>query len=107
MKKIIRLTENDLTRIIERVIQEQSVDHSCLKNAGFKFVEGGNAYNQIGKPMKFEGHYEGSYMGKMGRFLLNGNFSTNDEKQQGKWKCENNKVVVFDLKTYKFPKLPF
>lgn len=38
MKKIVRLTESDLVRIVKRVIREenQSVDTVCLERAGYK-----------------------------------------------------------------------
>jgi hypothetical protein len=52
MKKIIRLTESDLTRIVRRVINEQgdTLDLqliSCLKNKGYKSVDTGGKYRYM------------------------------------------------------------
>ena len=52
MKKIIRLTESDLTRIVRRVINEQgdTLDSqliSCLKNKGYKLIDTGGKYRYM------------------------------------------------------------
>ena len=52
MKKIIRLTESDLTRIVRRVINEQgdNLDSqliSCLKNKGYKSIDTGGKYRYM------------------------------------------------------------
>jgi hypothetical protein len=52
MKKIIKLTESDLTRIVRRVINEQgdNLDSqliSCLKNKGYKSIDTGGKYRYM------------------------------------------------------------
>jgi hypothetical protein len=49
MEKITRLTESDLTRLVRRVIEEQTtMDDSCLKKMGFKFYpKSGNSMRQV------------------------------------------------------------
>ena len=51
MKRIIRLTESDLNRIVKRVIKEQSIS-STVKNMFRDFMEGGDIdYNYIENSM--------------------------------------------------------
>jgi len=54
MKKIIRLTESDLTRIVRRVIMEQESDPvKCLTEKGYTEVntndKGVTTYSKVGK----------------------------------------------------------
>jgi hypothetical protein len=58
MKKVIRLTEADLTRIVRRVISEQMTTNSkeCLINAGFeRGTMGGPATRRVIYEKKFQG----------------------------------------------------
>jgi len=65
MKRIIRLTENDLTRIVKRVISEQSVDAKKLEDILIsKFINDGNAgkeYLTAGMRKEFFNDYEIEY----------------------------------------------
>jgi hypothetical protein len=52
MRKIIKLTESDLTRIVKRVVNEQKNTSdsqliSCLKNKGYKSVDTGGKYRYM------------------------------------------------------------
>jgi hypothetical protein len=101
MKKVVRLTENDLVRLVEKVISEQNQDVSCLKS--FKFVPekkkvpgSSNAPVNAARPA----YYDGQYEGKPGLFYLNGSVRLilgGFSYQWGKWACESGKIRVFDL----------
>lgn len=72
MKKILRLTESDLTRLVKRVIQEQSEQGEDLKTIKNLFVSKGYSFNPAGG-YKLHGHKEttGPIKGKDGKYVWN------------------------------------
>ena len=112
------ISQDEKNRILEmhsgkkNVISEQSftpIPSDCLSRAGFVKREGGVAHNQEGRPMKGYGGWEGTYQGKKTSLSLNGNVNIENKNifVNGKWKCENEKLVIYDLKTTPMPKMPF
>jgi len=112
------ISQEEKNRILEMhsgnktVISEQpttSIPSDCLASAGFVKQKGGVARNQVGKPMPFDGGYEGVYQGKKTILFPAGNANIEDKNNivNGKWKCENGKLVIYDLKTTPMPKIPF
>jgi len=89
MKRKVRLTETQLTQIINRIISEQPTtqnDMSCVKE--FKFNEKNKSYRVIND--KYDGVFKEDgtcqiYYSKSAWII-----------QDGKWKCENGELVVFD-----------
>ncbi len=112
MKKIVRLTESELVRLVKKVIEEQEptkLSTDCLSAAGFVKKKDIVANNQVGKPMVKSGGYEGIYKGKKTRLTVHGDVEI-DEKNNyvtGKWKCENGKLVIYNIDKSKMPNLPF
>jgi len=96
MKKIVRLTESDLIRIVKRVIKEesQSVDTVCLEQAGYiEEIIGGPQVRRI------------EYQKKTGNVLRSIDSKTGVmEKFDGKIKyecncsCSNGKVTESNCK---------
>ena len=112
------ISQEEKSRILEmhsgkkNVISEQpttSIPSDCLVSSGFVKRKGGVARNQVGKPMPFDGGYEGVYQGKKTILFPAGNANIEDKNNivNGKWKCENGKLVIYDLKTTPMPKMPF
>jgi hypothetical protein len=105
MKKIIRLTESDLTRIVQRVIQEQmessANDVSCLVNAGCKKgTTGGGAttaevYEKTVGPLTYQ------FSTRINQVRVFGGSSN----QVGTWECDPTStgpikgVKISNLKT--------
>jgi hypothetical protein len=102
MKKVIRLTESDLARLIKRVIKEElsnNVDDSCLKNMGFEFLKG----QKVGV-YNVPSSYRGKYQGSQTTFFLDGTMKVMGERHQGKegkWKCESGQLKVISLSGWK------
>jgi DNA-directed RNA polymerase subunit E'/Rpb7 len=102
MKKVIRLTESDLTRLIKKVIKEElanNVDDSCLKNMGFEF-QTGKKVGVYNVPSSYRGKYQGSET----TFYLDGTMKVKGERYQGKegkWKCESGQLKVISLSDWK------
>jgi hypothetical protein len=112
MKKVIRLTEDDLKKIIKRVIEEeydenenhsllteQNSDSSCLVKSGLK-------KEQIGGPMTKRTVYSTVINGLNYQYDLSGNvriFGNNSNTEQvGKWTCDSkspNGIKITNLKT--------
>jgi len=108
MKKVIRLTEDDLTRLVRRVIKEQSeksvyktatkVDESCLIQGGFK-------KKMVGGPMTKSEVYQKSINGKTHQLNVDGyaRIIENDEMESiGKWVCDMSsphKVKFLNLRS--------
>jgi len=112
------ISQEEKNRILEmhsgkkNVISEQPtnpIPSDCLYSAGFIKKDGGVARNQVGKPMPMAGAWEGTYQGKKARLTPYGNVSIENKNVfvDGKWKCENGKLVIYDLKTTPMPKMPF
>ena len=112
------ISQEEKSRILEmhsekkNIISEQPttlIPSDCLSSAGFIKKDGGVARNQVGKPMPMEGAWEGTYQGKKSRLTPYGNVSIENKNVfvDGKWKCENGKLVIYDLKTTPMPKMPF
>ncbi len=72
MKKVIRLTEDDLTRLVRRVIKEQSEQGADLKTIKNLFVSKGYSFGPA-SGYKLWGHKEttGPIQGKDGKYLWN------------------------------------
>jgi hypothetical protein len=111
MEKITRLTESDLTRLVRRVIEEQTtMDDSCLKKMGFKFYpKSGNSMRQ-GPYGNIPAYYKDKYQGNDAMFYMNGKLrimggkTTNNPsgmEKRGEWKCESGKLNVFNLSEWK------
>ena len=102
MKKVIRLSESDLARLIKRVIKEElsnNVDDSCLKNMGFEFQTGGKQ-----GIFTIPSSYRGKYQGNQTVFYLDGTMRVIGERHQGKegkWKCESGQLKVIGLSGWK------
>jgi hypothetical protein len=96
MKKIVRLTESDLARIVRRVIKEesQSVNTVCLNQAGYKEeIIGGPQVRRI------------RYQKKTGDVLRSIDSKTNimekfvgDKKYECNCSCSNGKVTESNCK---------
>jgi hypothetical protein len=94
MAKTIRLTEADLTRLVKKVIEEQSSkDVSCLIKAGYK-------KESIGGPMTKREVYSATKNGMKHQINVNGGIRVfNDSSNKtGKWMCENGKIKIMGLK---------
>jgi len=84
--------------------QQNNTD--CLLKAGFKKIDVGGI-NNIG--YKMPGIvYTGVFNGKKTSLNPNGSAGIDNGKEMGKWKCENGKLVIFDIKKMSLPtKRPF
>jgi len=94
MKKIVRITESDITRLVKKIINEQSSkDISCLLNSGYK-------KETIGGPMTRREVYTTEKNGMTYQISINGGVRVFDNKthKQGTWSCENGKVKISGLK---------
>jgi len=96
MKKIIRLTESDLARIVERVINEESqvVDPICLKNAGYK-------EKTIGGPMVRRIVHEKKDGNVLKQIFMNTGILqkyVGNKKYECKCSCSNGKVTESNCK---------
>jgi hypothetical protein len=95
-KKVIRLTESDLARIVKRVIKEesQSVDTVCLKQAGYKETN-------IGGPMTRRIVYEKKNGNVLRQISLKGGTLekfVGDKKYKCSCNCKNGVVTESNCK---------
>ena len=115
MKKIVRLTENDLVRLVKRVINERDVmdmipswmkgsqSSDCLKD--FKIEEGqsfkgGNLHNVKTATNKdgvviYWDYSSKNWFDTYEKFLPKTSNSL-PKKEIGKWKCVNGKFTTYD-----------
>lgn len=96
MKKIIRLTESDLTRIVKRVINENTLNNeSCLKQKGFY-------KDTIGGPMTRRWVYQKEYnnktyqvaIGKPGEISNFVNVISDNSSQTCSWTCDSSNLGI-------------
>ena len=70
MKKVVRLTESDLVRIVKRVISEETTDTSNQKIAHINFEDGHEYFFKVfskdGKIIKYKGKPAGVVMSVQG-----------------------------------------
>ena len=105
MGKIIKLTESDLTRIVKRVIQEQTND-TCFK--GYKFsnvfqsninnIKGGQNYSKTDSQGNEVILFKGSDWTKGGGVIIPRNIEQTGVKERRiSWFCESGKLTIFDV----------
>lgn len=96
MKKIIRLTESDLARIVKRVINENNLNNeSCLKQKGFY-------RDSIGGPMTRRLVYQKKYNNKTyqvailksGEVSNHVNVISNNSSQTCSWTCDSSNLGI-------------
>ena len=92
MKKIIKLTENDLIRLVKRVIKEGTSD--CLKDfkiSSGKYFRGDYKYAENGEGIKIHWDFENNdWLNRYEKLL------PNTRIEIGKWRCENGKFITYD-----------
>jgi hypothetical protein len=94
MGKVIRLTESDLTRLVRRVIKEQtSKDVGCLLSAGYE-------KKTIGGPMVRREVYTTTKNGLTYQFDIRGKVRVfgNNTNKTGTWVCESKKIKLVGMK---------
>jgi len=98
MSKIIRLTESDLVRLVNKVIEEQTNDTSCLNQ--FKKTPKGSR-GRFGGVTEHD-YWSGTYQGYNISINFDGTCkltkSSTQEKISAKWKCEHGSFKVYDKK---------
>ncbi len=103
MGKIIKLTESDLTRIVRRVIQEQSGDN-CFK--GYKFsqvfqsniskIKSGQNYSKTDSQGNDVILFKGSDWTKGGGVIIPRNIESPGVKERYiSWFCDSGKLTIF------------
>ena len=104
MSKIIRLTEVDLTRIVRRVIQEQTKD-ACFKEYKFSQVfqsnienlRGGQNYSKTDSKGNDVILFKGSDWTKGGGAIIPKNIESPGVKvRKISWMCSSGKLTIFD-----------
>lgn len=94
MSKIIRLTESELRKVVNRIVQEQkSKDVGCLVNSGFK-------RKTIGGPMNRVEVYTTTKNGLTYQYSMLGGVRVfgNGTHKVGDWVCESGKIKIVNLK---------
>ena len=105
MGKIIKLTESDLTRIVKRVIQEQTSDN-CFK--GYKFsqvfqsnienLKGGQNYSKTDSQGNDVILFKGSDWTKGGGAIIPKNIESPGVKvRKISWMCSSGKLTIVDI----------
>ena len=99
MKKVIRLTENDLTRIVKRIIKEEKLSkHDVLKKQVLK-----HGWESVSNMIGFENLYKIGFNNDYNEFLnLFNNLEVVQSKEKPNWTLyrfeKGNNMVIYDRK---------